>query len=284
MEFLDGIVAAGLGVARAWWALLAPTGLFLALALFVQGRAALRPSQVLRQSVLFNVSITALNAVFLMPIIPVVWSAINQLPGFGLQSFWTTVPSPALFLIVLFVSDFFAYWRHRLEHSVILWPVHSLHHSDPAMNWTTLERFHPINRLTTYAIDTALLALLGFPPEALAFNALVRHYYGFILHMDLPWTYGPLGRVFVSPVMHRWHHAQEARAFGSNFASIFSIFDRAFKTHYCPGVCDAPLGVEGASGNVVDELIHPFRPSSYSTLPFRLDAPTAKPAEMHPRL
>jgi hypothetical protein len=31
------------------------------------------------------------------------------------------------------------------------------------MTWLTLSRFHPVNRLTTMVIDTAFLAMAGFP-------------------------------------------------------------------------------------------------------------------------
>ena len=116
--------------------------------------------------------------------------------------------------IAIFAGDFVGYWRHRLEHTALLWPGHAIHHSDTAMTWTTGLRFHPINRLTTALIDTSVLALLGFPVWALIANNLVRHYYGLFIHMDLPWTYGPLGRVLVSPAMHRWHHIRVANGAG----------------------------------------------------------------------
>ena len=59
------------------------------------------------------------------------------------------------------------------------------------------------------AIDTSLLAMLGFPTWALVANSLVRHYYGEFIHADLPWMYGRFTSLFVSPVMHRWHHARD---------------------------------------------------------------------------
>jgi sterol desaturase/sphingolipid hydroxylase (fatty acid hydroxylase superfamily) len=134
-----------------------------------------------------------------------------------------------------------------------------VHHSDTEMTWLTLSRFHPINRLTTMAIDTSCLALLGFPEWALIANVLVRHYYGEFIHADLPWTYGPAGRVFVSPVMHRWHHARDVTGAGSNFATVFSVFDQAFGTYYVPGLCTVPLGVNDDMGRGTSgQLMYPF--------------------------
>src|SRR5690606_5391533 len=100
---------------------------------------------------------------------------------------------------------------------------------------------------------------LGFPLWALIANNLARHYYGLFIHMDLPWTYGPLGRVLVSPAMHRWHHIREAKGAGANFATVFSVFDQAFGTHYVPGPCDAPLGVRDPVGKgALPQLLWPF--------------------------
>jgi sterol desaturase/sphingolipid hydroxylase (fatty acid hydroxylase superfamily) len=128
------------------------------------------------------------------------------------------------------------------------------------MTWTTGVRFHPLNRLTTALIDSTALALIGFPPEAIMINAYVRHYYGLFIHMDLPWTYGPLGRIFVSPAMHRWHHIRDANGAGVNFATVFSVFDQAFRTHHTPGPCTVPLGVRHAIGrDPVSQLLWPLK-------------------------
>lgn len=102
----------------------------------------------------------------------------------------------------VFCGDFISDFRHRLEHSAVLWPAHSLHHSDEEMTWFTIARFHPLNRVTTGIIDGAFLLMLGFPAWALVVNAFVRHYYGLFIHANLPWTLGPLGRVLASPAMH----------------------------------------------------------------------------------
>jgi sterol desaturase/sphingolipid hydroxylase (fatty acid hydroxylase superfamily) len=121
-------------------------------------------------------------------------------------------------------------------------------------------RFHPFNRVTTALIDMSALALLGFPPWALLANNLIRHYYGLFIHTDLPWTYGPLGRVFVSPAMHRWHHIRDADGAGANFATVFAVFDQAFHTFHLPGPCTVPLGVRDDVGRgALAQLLWPFK-------------------------
>jgi len=173
---------------------------------------------------------------------------------------WSWTPVPVTLLVTVFVGDFCSYWRHRLEHTKWLWPAHAVHHSDTEMTWLTGNRFHPVNRLVTGIIDNTILALLGAPAWAITVNELFRHYYGEFIHADVPWTYGRGSFVFVSPVMHRWHHARDVTGAGSNFATVFSVFDRAFGTLYLPGPCTVPLGVTDDMGTgAVGQLTYPFK-------------------------
>jgi sterol desaturase/sphingolipid hydroxylase (fatty acid hydroxylase superfamily) len=166
---------------------------------------------------------------------------------------WPTV------LAVLFVGDFVGYWRHRAQHSKWLWPAHAIHHSDTRLTWFSLERMHPIDRLGS-AFDTVILAALGVPFWAQAANVFVRHYYGYLIHADVPWTLGKVSLVLNTPAMHRWHHARDVEGSGANFATVFSVFDRVFGTYYQPGPCEAPLGVRERMGEgALGQYLHPFR-------------------------
>lgn len=212
-----------------------------------------------------NVSLSVVDLIVITPILALGLGIMGdwmQAKGIGLiqPAFWASLPSWLVGVLAVIVGDFIGYWRHRLEHTAPLWPAHAIHHSDTAMTWTTIFRFHPINRFSTGLIDTGLLALFGFPPEALIVNNLVRHYWGSFIHMDLPWTFGPLGRLICSPVMHRWHHIREADGAGVNFATVFSVFDQAFGTYSVPGPCNVPLGVREHIGqNAAAQLWHPFK-------------------------
>ena len=245
--------------------LLWPALAFAALALVVRGVAALRTARAATGEVRTNMLLFAFDILAVSPLLAIALAAIGQaLQHSGITLLapqtWTHLPPWLVGFIAVFAGDFIAYWRHRLEHTAPLWPAHAIHHSDTAMTWTTGVRFHPINRFSTAIIDTALLALIGLPPWALAANNLIRHYYGLFIHMDLPWTYGPLGRVFVSPAMHRWHHIRDANGAGVNFATVFSVFDQAFHTYHVPGPCTVPLGVRDDIGaGAWAMLIWPFR-------------------------
>jgi sterol desaturase/sphingolipid hydroxylase (fatty acid hydroxylase superfamily) len=237
---------------------------FAFVALLVKGRDAINDARRAFAETRLNLSLLVLDTVFVAPLLAIAVTLIRTVVGtYSLniigEQVWAAIGRPTTFFAVVFIGDFFSYWRHRLEHTPWLWPAHAIHHSDAEMTWLTLARFHPIDRGITICIDISCLALLGFPAWALVANEIVRHYYGEFIHADLRWMYGPLKNVLVSPVMHRWHHARDVTGAGSNFATVFSVFDRAFGTYYVPGLCNVPLGVTDDVGlGVGRQLLYPF--------------------------
>jgi len=248
---------------RATSSLAIPALIFAAIALAAGGADAIRKARNASGEVRTNAILFVFDIICIAPLLALMLGATGaaiQSSGLVAPIAWTALPAWLVASIAIFAGDFIAYWRHRLEHTSALWPTHAVHHSDTAMTWTTGVRFHPFNRVTTALIDTSFLALLGFPPWALIANNLVRHYYGLFIHMDLPWTYGPLGRIFVSPAMHRWHHIRDANGAGVNFATVTSVFDQAFGTYHVPGPCTVPLGVRDPIGQgAIAQLLWPFK-------------------------
>jgi len=243
----------------AWSALV-----FSALALVTKRGEAVAAARRAAAEIRVNLAFYFLDVLLVVPPLAVV-TALVAIPTrrYSLQlvqpASWAHLPPVVVFLLTVFIGDFVSYWRHRLEHTPLLWPAHAIHHSDTEMTWLTLARFHPINRLTTDVVDIGCLTLIGFPEWAIVANVTVRHYYGQFIHADLPWTLGPLDGVLVSPVMHRWHHARDVTGTGSNFATVFSVFDRLWGTYYVPGPCTVPLGVTDAVGpGTLRQLIYPF--------------------------
>lgn len=265
---LEQIAALVLSAGESLWVaaqvLILSAFLFAGLAVLIKGPAAVRAARQAAAESRVNLTLAVLDALLVAPIIALLvqvirggvsWSGI----GLGTPGWWESIGTVPTVFAAVFLGDFVSYWRHRLEHTRLLWPAHAVHHSDAEMTWLTLQRFHPINRATTSTIDILGLALLGFPDWALVANVMLRHYYGEFIHADLPWTYGPLKTVFVSPVMHRWHHARDVVGAGSNFATVFSVFDRAFGTFHVPGPCNVPLGVTDDMGQgTVGQLLYPL--------------------------
>jgi sterol desaturase/sphingolipid hydroxylase (fatty acid hydroxylase superfamily) len=274
---IDGLYSIIENVGTALQNLILPTILFCLFAYLVKRKEAVTAFRTSLPNSIFNISIMCFNLIFISLISSQLGWLYSINIGEVLSQFWGSVPKWVVIISAIFCGDFIGYWRHRFEHSRILWPSHAMHHSDTQMSWLTLQRFHPFNRMSTLIIDTSLLMCLGFPPYALIASNLVRHYYGYFIHADLPWNYGVWNRVFVSPVMHQWHHAAEPAAYNTNFATIFSIFDRAFGTYRVPRHCNIPLGVSyDVGGNVLGQLLYPFKPSSYLK---KFKTPKSKPTD-----
>lgn len=246
-----------------------PAFFFLVLGLATKGRTLLQEVRRALPESSLNVQIAIFNLILIVPLLALSSQAMSALVnryelGLVEPGLWSALPAPLVILLGVFLGDFVGYWRHRLEHTPLLWPSHAVHHSDTEMTWLTLERFHPINRATTFFIDGSALLILGLPPYAVFANYFVRHYYGFFVHADLPWTYGKLGRVFVSPAMHRWHHSANPDFFQTNFATVFSCFDQAFGTYKVPGPCTSPLGVTDDMGaTLAGQMTYPFKKKAY---------------------
>jgi sterol desaturase/sphingolipid hydroxylase (fatty acid hydroxylase superfamily) len=229
-------------------ALAIPAAAFAALAVMTKGRGAWAAARHGASETQLNLVYCLTDALFVTyPMALLVGGLRGALPALGLAvpaSLWDGVPVATTALLAILAGDLIGYWRHRWEHCRALWPAHAIHHSDTAMSWLTLLRFHPVNRFTTTLADTAFLVLLGFPAWAILLNGYARHYYGYFVHADLPWTFGRCGKILVSPVMHRWHHAQAEEARGANFATVFAFYDVLFGTFYCPHSEIGPLGVD----------------------------------------
>ena len=254
---------------------------FGAITLAVKGREAMDAAARAIAEVKLNLAFYFFDALLVAPVLTVIIAAVRFVVtdyslAVGTEQFWESLGYSVTFVAVLFFGDLVSYWRHRIEHTRWFWPAHVIHHSDTDMTWLTLSRFHPINRVTTAAIDVAFLAVLGFPTWALVANNLVRHYYGEFIHADLPWMYGRFRKIIVSPVMHRWHHARDVKGTGSNFATIFSAIDLAFGTYYVPGICNVPLGVtddQYPGHGLIRHLLHPFVAWSRDLMAFARQPP-----------
>lgn len=267
--FLLLLQASSQAMAQAFAALAVPAVAFLALATVLRRKSFWSDIRRVLPETRLNILLMAVNAATVTPVIAFLSVVVTgALRDRGLiligPDTWRSLPLPVVILFGVVVGDFVAYWRHRFEHCALLWPSHAIHHSDTQMTWLTIERFHPVNRLSTFCIDMVALAVLGLPPAAIVANNLVRHYYGLYIHADLDWTYGRLGKIFVSPAMHRWHHAKDEAAMNTNFATMFSLYDYMFGTFYLPGPCRSPLGVKDGPGRgLVSQLAYPFDIRAY---------------------
>lgn len=253
---LEALIQSGEALVR----LLPVAVFFIALAAITKRRRILDAWRQCRRESMTNLAIAIFDTVVLLPLIaiPALWLVESVGVPVAIAAFWKSMPLALACVAAVLMGDFIGYWRHRLEHLRPLWPAHSTHHSDQTMNWLTLVRMNPLNRLSTVTIDMTLLTLCGFPPVAVIFNFLVRNWWGFFIHADLPWTLGWVGRWAISPAAHRVHHARDERLSGYNFATVFTFWDRIWGTYRDPrDLLGIPTGIESGSLSFVGELLRP---------------------------
>src|SRR6266705_4222044 len=117
---------------------------------------------------------------------------------------WLLVP---LTIVGMDAANWLAHYAdHRFD---ALWRFHALHHSQEELSVLTSFRAHPLMHTTGFLLATIpVVALMPARPIA---PVLITIYVciGTLQHANLRWTYGPAGRVIVSPAYHRLHHARE---------------------------------------------------------------------------
>ncbi len=229
-----------------------------------------------RQDVLY----TLLNVALVAPLVTALTLSFAEvfnrafpwlvLPRMGLVPRWVAVA-------VIFVAmDGCNWFVHLINHRVrMLWRFHELHHSQEDLNALSVFRTHPFLHVSY------VLALL--PGVILLHNGVVSAFllvlYGgwvALAHSNTNLTFGPLGRVFVSPNYHRIHHRLDG-AQDVNLGFTLTIWDQLFHRAVFPtaetvridtGIPGRPLAVEQEGPRprhlavLMAQLAGPFRPMS----------------------
>ena len=142
----------------------------------------------------------------------------------GAVSSWVAIP------VSVIGMDFVSYFWHRANHLVrFLWRFHQAHHCDSQYTVTTALRFHPGELLLALPVRLLAVVTLGVPVFGVILFELVFAFANFWEHgnINLPLRVEQaLGRVFITPALHRRHHGQESKLLDSNYGTIFSFWDR----------------------------------------------------------
>ena len=183
------------------------------------------------------------------------------------------------------------YWGHRWSHEIpILWRFHSIHHSAEEIDFLVNTRAHPIDMVFGRLCGLVPIYVLGLggPFNAAAsavpggaeggvvavaaegslvpvIVTLIGTVWGFFIHANVRWRFGPLEWLISSPAFHHWHHTRSG-PINHNYASTLPWLDRIFGTHYLPrnelptsyGL-DAPM-----PDHLVDQLFYPLSPPAHS--------------------
>jgi sterol desaturase/sphingolipid hydroxylase (fatty acid hydroxylase superfamily) len=138
----------------------------------------------------------------------------------------TVLPLAAGAAIYLVAMDLGEYLYHRAQHAVPwLWAMHSLHHSDTAMNATTAQRHfwaEPALKAGSVWLAVALAFKTNGPILAVYSAATLYHVFA---HANVRVGFGRLSFLLNSPGYHRLHHSRDPAHFNTNFAALLPIFD-----------------------------------------------------------
>jgi sterol desaturase/sphingolipid hydroxylase (fatty acid hydroxylase superfamily) len=180
---------------------------------------------------------------------------------------WLLLP---LTVVAMDAANWLAHYAdHRLGP---LWRFHALHHSQEELSVLTSFRAHPLMHTTGFLLATIpVVALMPTRPMA---PVLITIYIciGTLQHANLRWTFGPVGRVIVSPAYHRRHHAPDPQRV--NLGVVLTIWDVLAGCARFParsvaagrtGLDSRPIAVEQDDSArpalllLAEQLIEPFR-------------------------
>ncbi|MFT4614547.1 MAG: sterol desaturase/sphingolipid hydroxylase (fatty acid hydroxylase superfamily) [Bacteroidia bacterium] len=158
---------------------------------------------------------------------------------------WPSAWPLALQVVLACVAvELFAYWGHRLMHEVpLLWRFHSIHHSPKRVYWLNAIRAHPGEHVFRGFISSIPLAVLGAPPEILAYWMVLSRVGGLFQHANIDFVLGPFAWIFSIGELHRWHHSTVRAEADHNYGDTFIIWDTVFGTRYLPRNRPAPREV-----------------------------------------
>ena len=154
--------------------------------------------------------------------------------------FWLELP------LALLLADLVGYWSHRMRHCGSLWRFHAIHHSPTELDALAAARMHPVDDVIDNTLVGVALFIAGFSAEIIFAVGPILFLHIALIHANVTWTFGPLRKIFVSPVHHRAHHEVGP---GKNFAGMFSFVDALF------GSYKEPTGAPHGSGEPIPESL-----------------------------
>ncbi|MBC7744614.1 MAG: sterol desaturase family protein [Flavobacterium sp.] len=188
------------------------------------------------QRILINVAVAipSFALLRLLLITTLVWLAIiNQDIQFGLNYLYDA-PAWIKGFIAFLVLDYSNYLWHVVNHKIpFLWRFHLVHHTDHDLDLSTAIRFHFGELILSVFFRGLAVFLIGASPLTVLVYEIVFETATQFHHtnMRLPLRFEKtLNKLLVTPRMHGIHHSVIRHETDSNYAVIFSFWDRMHRT------------------------------------------------------
>jgi sterol desaturase/sphingolipid hydroxylase (fatty acid hydroxylase superfamily) len=192
------------------------------------------------------------------------WLVLPQMTG---------VPSWCFVALAVVGIDAVDWLTHYGNHRVTaLWRLHAVHHSQEELSILTTYRAHP---LVHVSFLISAIPILAVEANAATPTAVFTAYacLGALPHANVRWTYGPVGRLLISPAYHRLHHAATGRL-DINLGTVFPFWDMLARRAVFPARQSLrQIGVTGLAGRPVPVEQAGARPQFAQTMLSQLAEP-----------
>lgn len=162
------------------------------------------------------------------------------------RCFTTNIELPVFLQLIIsvMVMDFLYYWMHRCEHYFgFLWASHYVHHSSPYFN--SFVSIRPsLFQFLYFPLFMIPLFFLPFNLDVIINSIAFGKIYSLFTHYECSphFVEKYCGWLFVTPKLHKIHHACNKKYVDKNFGGVFIIWDKLFRT-YVNKADDIKLGV-----------------------------------------
>jgi sterol desaturase/sphingolipid hydroxylase (fatty acid hydroxylase superfamily) len=208
---------------------------------------ALHPQKIFRKGVLTDVGYYFLNSLFAgvllsFPLAALAWTVHHFLPV-GFVATVTGMPIWARLSAAMVVGEIGSYWGHRWSHEIpLLWRFHAVHHSAEDLDFLVSTRAHPVDLVFTRICEMTPMYALGLAsPMSLQGSMipivamLIGQVWGFFIHANVTWRFGPLEWLVSTPAFHHWHHTNDGpEVINKNYAPMLPWVDWMFGSLYLP--------------------------------------------------